>query len=213
MLFTGSQIKSHWVFFRGYRKCIKCTSKLCFRMKVQFLIIFYFNSFISLEVFQIINTCLLNALIFQDLKVVPICYTKSRINSQGEQLESNSKECEIGFVLRLLLWLEKRGISAIFHMRLKKLNNDVWGNSLFCREEAGNLWAHSAGEDWTDFLYHKEELVFFLLASAQVSKGKFGFWEVAGTPKSPYRRLKINKIAVWTVNLPSRQNSIWWKMF
>lgn len=89
-------------------------------MKVQFLIIFYFNSFISLEGFQIINTCLLNALIFQDLKVVPICYTKSRINSQGEQVESNSKECEIGFVLRLLLWLEKRGISAIFHMRLKK---------------------------------------------------------------------------------------------
>lgn len=94
-------------------------------MKVQFLIIFYFNSFISLEAFQIINTCLLNALIFQDLKVVPICYTKSRINSQGEQVESNSKECEIGFVLCLLLWLEKRGISAIFHMRLKKLNNDV----------------------------------------------------------------------------------------
>lgn len=149
------------VFFRGYRKCIKCTSKLCFRMKVQFLIIFYFNSFISLEVFQIINTCLLNALIFQDLKVVPICYTKSRINSQGEQVESNSKECEIGFVLCLLLWLEKRGISAIFHMRLKNLMMSE-GTACFAGRRPGTCEHTVQGKtEQTSYTIKKSSCSFF----------------------------------------------------
>lgn len=120
---------------------------------------FFFNSFISLEVFQIINTCLLNALIFRDST---ICYTKSRINSQGEQVKSNSKECEIGFVLCLLLWLEKRGISAIFHMRLKNLIMMSEGTACFAGRRPGTSEHTVQGKtEQTSYTIKKSSCSFF----------------------------------------------------